>query len=96
MRGGNAGSRGGEALGASAAEVNGVSAEQRRLERLGQQVGGVLVGRDVHDLDFAVMNPLAHLEVAPLDVGAAMAAAAILGESQGALVVDVQDGRLVL
>eukprot|EP00966_Prymnesium_polylepis_P252274 5832393-Prymnesium_polylepis.1 len=81
-------------LGASAAEVNGVPAEQRRVKRFGQQVGGVLFGRNVYNPDLAVMNPLTHLKVAPLYVAAAMAAAAILGKCQGALVVDVQDGGL--
>ena len=64
------------------------------VKRLREHVGGVLAGLAVLDDDVALSHELAHLEVSALDVTRSLARLQVLGERDGAQVVDVKDGGL--
>eukprot|EP00966_Prymnesium_polylepis_P188364 4365488-Prymnesium_polylepis.1 len=65
----------------STAERVVVAAEGSDLKRLGQQISRILVRGHVTAADLAVRHPLAHLQVAALDMAAALAARAVLGQT---------------
>eukprot|EP00965_Chrysotila_dentata_P160163 5289512-Pleurochrysis_carterae.AAC.1 len=62
----------------------------RGQQRLGEDVGDVVVGVDLTHLNVPVSYVLSYFQIAPVNMPRALAKAPVLGQFAGARVVDVQ------
>eukprot|EP00965_Chrysotila_dentata_P034654 1153570-Pleurochrysis_carterae.AAC.1 len=60
----------------------------RERQRLGEDVGYVIVSVDLAHLNVPVSDVLSYFQVAPVDMPRALARAPVLGQLNGARVVD--------